>query len=247
MQADQGWGGLAIEKNFADEFIANDGDSYRRKATIISYEEFLTELEWPSDGGDINAMTKIQKLADPNRGIVNPDGLYGQCEYLQIKHIVTPEDRSTNWYRFNNFIITRYADVLLMYAEACAQTNDNDGLQYLQQVQNRAGAPVSTSLTIDAVKKERNYELWMEGSRWVDMKRWGEFDKVKTAGKNIPSLKDAFVNDGEPARRGYLTYSEPNAGKQVGFVTGKHEWFPYPYDVVSINPNLKQNPKWESE
>ena len=245
MQADQGWGGLAVEETFANEFAANDGDSYRRKSTIISYEEFLTELEWPSDGGDINGMTKAQKLADPNRGIVNLDGLYGQSNYLQRKHIVAKEDRSTNWYRFNNFIITRYADVLLMYAEACAHTNDNDGLQYLQMVQQRAGSDyVSSALTLADVKKERNYELWMEGSRWVDMKRWGEFEKVKNAGKHIPSLKDAFINNGEPAHRGYLTYSEPNAGKQVGFQQGKHEWFPYPNNVTSINPNLAQNPGW---
>ena len=102
-------------------FVANDGDSYRRKATIISYEEFLTELEWPSDGGDLNAKTKAEKLADPARGIANPDGLYGQCGYLQRKYTFAAEDRSANWYPFNNFIITRYADVLLMYAEACAQ------------------------------------------------------------------------------------------------------------------------------
>ena len=245
MQADQGWGGLAVEETFAKEFAANDGDSYRRKATMISYDEFITELQWPSDQGDINSMTRAQKLADPNRGIINPDGLYGQSEYLQRKHIVAAEDRSTNWYRFNNFIITRYADVLLMYAEACAQTNDNDGLQYLRMVQERAGSDyVSSTLTLQDVKKERNYELWMEASRWIDMKRWGEFEKAKKAGSRIPSLKDAFINDNEPAHRGYLTYSEPNAGLPVGFKEGKHEWFPYPYNVTSINPNIVQNPGW---
>lgn len=77
-----------------------------------------------------------------------------------------------------------------------------------------------------------------------DMKRWGEFEKAKTAGTKIPSLKDAFINNNEPEHRGYITYSEPNAGKNVGFQAGKHEWFPYPYNVISINPNLEQNPGW---
>lgn len=243
MQAEQGWGGLAIERNFAREFAANDGDSYRRKATMVSYDEFITELEWT---GEPEGMTEAEKLADPKRGITDPDGLYGQCEYLQRKHIVTAEDRSINSYRFNNFIITRYADVLLMYAEACAQAGDDgSGLAALREVQDRAGVPLSSTLSLEAVKKERNYELWMEGARWIDMKRWNEFDKVKTAGKNIPSLKDAFHVDGEATHRGYLTFSEPNAKLDVGFKVGKHEWFPYPYDVISINPNLKQNPGWE--
>jgi starch-binding outer membrane protein, SusD/RagB family len=245
--ADQGWGGLAIEEKFANEFAANDGDSYRRKATMLSYEEFLAEIEWPSDKGDINSMTKEQKFADKGRGVKNPDGLYGQCGYLEKKQIARPNDviKSTLTYRQNNFIVARYADVLLLYAEACAQTSDPDGLQYLQKVQQRAGSNhVSSTLTLDEVKKERNYELWCEGARWIDMKRWGELDKVKNAGKHIPSLKDAYFTLGEPTHRGYIEYKEPNADKQVGFQAGKHEWFPYPFSVTSINPSLKQNPGW---
>ncbi|MRR22011.1 RagB/SusD family nutrient uptake outer membrane protein [bacterium] len=244
--AAQGWGGLAIEDSFADEFFANDGNSFRRKATMINYKEFITELEWPSDNGNINSLTEAQKLADPLRGVNNVAGLYGQCSYLQKKHIATPADVLTTFgYRYNNFIVARYADVLLLYAEACAQTSDADGLQYLKAVQQRAGsAHVSTSLTLDEVKKERNYELWCEGSRWIDMKRWGELDKAKNAGKHIPSLKDAFFTLGEAAHRGYVTYSEPNEGKQCGFVENKHEWFPYPYSVTSINPALQQNTGW---
>lgn len=245
VQADQGWGGLAIEETFANEFAANDGDSYRRKGTMVSYNEFITDpsVGWASD---TEATTLEQKLADPARGIKNIDGLYGQSGYLQKKHIAIQSDRTTNAFRFNNFIIARYADVLLLYAEACAQTNDADGLQYLKAVQQRAGSKyVSTALTLADVKKERNYELWCEGARWIDMKRWNEFEKVKNAGKHIPSLKDAFFTLNEPAHRGYITYSEPNASKQVGFKAGKHEWFPYPFSVTSINPNIDQNPGWE--
>src|SRR5690606_18763353 len=92
MQRHGGWGGLAIERDFAHEFAAHDGDSHRRKATMLSYHEFITEIEWPSDGGDINNLTEAQKLADPNRGIRSGDGLYGQSEYLQRKFIVSNAD-----------------------------------------------------------------------------------------------------------------------------------------------------------
>lgn len=245
-QAIAGWGGIAVEENFAKEFYANDGNSYRRKATIITFEEFITEVKWPTD----NTMTTNEmKLTDPKRGIKNDQGLYGQCEFLQIKHIASKEDiMQDQSHRFNNFIVSRYADILLMYAEACAQTNDPDGLQYLQAVQTRAGAPVSSALTLDNVKKERNYELWMECSRWIDMKRWGELDKAKNAGTRIPSLKDAYTSnengEKEPQHRGYVTYSTPNEGIPTGFKAGKHEWFPYPAQVLRTNPNLKQNPGW---
>jgi len=247
-QADGGWGGLAIEQTFANEFAANDGASYRRKGTIVSYDEFLydSSIGWSTDA---TLTTLAQKQTDDKRGVKNVEGLYGQGNYLQKKFIVAAEDRSTNWYRFNNFIIARYADVLLLYAEVCAQTNDADGLQYLKAVQQRAGsAKVSTALTLADVKKERNYELWNEGARWIDMKRWNEFDKAKTAGTHIPSLKDHFFDAAESTKTathvGYVTYSEPNAGKIIGFKAQKNEWFPYPFSETSINPNIVQNPGW---
>jgi hypothetical protein len=243
MQAVQGWGGLAIQEDFANQFAANDGDSYRRKGTMMTYNEFITGIAYPNDA---SVPTTAQKLADPGRGISYATGNYGQSAYLQRKFIASKTDvMQTKTISYANYIVERYADVLLMYAEACAQTTDPDGLQYLQKVQQRAGsAYISSSLTLADVKKERNYELWCEGSRWIDMNRWGELDKAKTAGKNIPSLVDAFFSLHEAAHRGYVTHSEPNASKTVGFVAGKHEWFPYPYSETSINPNIVQNPGW---
>jgi starch-binding outer membrane protein, SusD/RagB family len=244
IQALQGWGGLGIEENFANEFAANDGDSYRRKSTMLTYNEFITGIAYPNDA---SVPTTALKLADPKRGISYITGNYGQGAYLQRKFMASLTDiMQTKTVSYRNYIIERYADVLLMYAEACAQTADADGLQYLQKVQQRAGsAHVSSALTLADVKKERNYELWCEGSRWIDMNRWGELDKAKTAGKNIPSLVDAFFSLGEAAHRGYVTHSEPNASKTVGFVAGKHEYFPYPYSETSINPNIVQNPGWK--
>ena len=261
-QADGGWGGLAIEESFANEFYANDGDSYRRKATMLSFYEFLTELDYPSDYNSETQeplnLTVAQKLDDPNRGIKHEGGLYGQCGFLQIKHIVRDEDRTTNSIRFNNFIISRYADVLLMYAEACANTTDEGGLglKCLKDIQNRAGSDyVSSELTLPDVKKERNYELWCEGARWIDMIRWGELDKVATAGRKIPSLKDKFKaeydeNTGKYIRtlvphEAEVTYSYPNGADYAAFDAAKHKLFPFPYAITSINPDLEQHGEWK--
>ena len=51
------------------------------------------------------------------------------------------------------------------------------GLQCLQDVQNRAGSDyVSTQLTLEDVKKEKSFEMWLEGVRFPDMVRWGDTD-----------------------------------------------------------------------
>ena len=175
-------------------------------------------------------------------GIKDPTGLYGFGGYFAHKIVPWPEDNEKGWYGFKNLTIFRYAEVLLMYAEACAMTSDNDGLQYLNAIQNRAGsAHVSSALTLDEVKNEKAFEMWIEGVRFPDMVRWGDTDGIVNNGKNIPTTYDAFFKLGEPKHRLYVEYSNPNKG-QTGFVKGKHEYFAYPKVAIDRNPNLQQNP-----
>lgn len=242
-----GWGGLGVNRDFALAMLANDGqDSYRRKATFLTPDELLYGLTYASDTkADGSTMSLDEKKVDPKRGLSNTTGLYGNCEYLAYKRIPTKTDMNGRSYSESNFLIMRYAEVLLMYAEACAQTGDSDGLQYLQKVQQRAGsAHVSSSLTLSEVKNEKRYEMWLEGCRFADQVRWGDTASLTNAGKHIPSVYDAYFTKKESTHRLYVEYSEPNADKTVGFVAGKHEHFPFPYSVTSINPNIVQNPEW---
>ena len=164
---------------------------------------------------------------------------------MLFRSIARPEDNEKGWYGFKNLTIFRYAEVLLMYAEACAQTNDADGLQYLVEIQKRAGSDhVSTQLTLNEVKNEKSYEMWLEAVRFPDMVRWGDTDGVVNNGRDIPSTYDAFFSKNESKHRIYVEYANPNKGR-VGFVKGKHEYFPFPFAAISINPNLKQNPSGE--
>ena len=238
-----GWGGHAIRADFAERMLANDGDSPRRKATFLTGDEFLYEMEWNGTKGQ--NLTREELETSDQIGIKDPTGLYGFAGYFANKFVAWPEDNEKGWYGFKNLTIFRYAEVLLMYAEACAQTNDLDGLQYLQEIQKRAGsAHISTELTLQEVKNEKSYEMWLEAVRFPDMVRWGDTDGIVNNGKDIPSTMDAFFSKGEPKHRLYVEYANPNKGK-TGFVKGKHEYFAYPYAATSINPNLKQNPSGE--
>lgn len=246
--ATQGWGGCGIEETFAKELYANEPNSYRRKATMLTFEEALTKLPYTSDK---EGMTDEEKLADPNRGVNNTLGLYGQPEFLHFKGLATMDDFCGSWYSYKNYTIFRYAEVLLMYAECCARTGDNDGAQYLHDIQNRAGAP-TTPFTLENVIREKNFELWCEGVRWTDMVRLGDFTsyRMKDPGNNIPSLVDDFFKEGSPYYNkkhvAEVTHSNPNkdAGKNTTFDKTKHIYFPYPYTVLQRNPNIKQNPGW---
>ncbi len=84
-----------------------------------------------------------------------------------------------------NFPVIRYADVLLMLAEALNQNNKPaEALEYLNQIRERAGVSGYSGLgkteIQDAIELERRLELNMEGHRWFDLIRWGKALEVLT-------------------------------------------------------------------
>lgn len=220
-----GWGICAPTQSFTKAMVENDGvDSWRLKSTIINVEDVMDKYE----GGGIKDVT----------------GLYAAHEWMSFKIIASPEDVYKKGTQ-KNFVFMRYAEVLLMYAECCAMTNDSaNGLKYLNMIQERAGSKhISSTLTLDEVKKEKMFELWAESCRWADMVRWGDFDGVLNAGKNIPSLYDSKWTKESSETRFYVKYSNPNT-QETGFKKGKHELFPYPDYEIMTNPNISQNPGW---
>lgn len=73
--------------------------------------------------------------------------------------------------------ILRYADVLLIYAEAtmngAGSTSDASALEAFNAVHTRAGLPAVTSLTMDQLLHERKVEFAFEGDYWFDIQRQG--------------------------------------------------------------------------
>jgi hypothetical protein len=162
----------------------------------------------------------------------------------------------------------RYAEVLLMYAEACAQTNDADGLQYLQLIQDRAGVKAENRsvapLKLADVQKEKRLELWLEGGYSADLIRWGKDDAtilapLKNQGKYVAHLRDGFRatydDEGELIEvtvphttvidESEKTYYYDNYGEaNIGFKPNKHELLPFPLEVINLNTALEQNPGW---
>ena len=266
-----GWGGLGVPQWFGDEFFANDGHSYRFDATFIHVDDAVYGMEYgdavvdEATGKKVNDLTLEQKKASKAIGIADPkDGLYGQSFWLPFKQLVRATDAGAygNNVRLNNNVVMRYAEVLLLYAEACLQTGDNAGaLNVINQIQRRAGSKtISSSVDMNVLKKEKSYELWLEGSRWLDLLRWGDTDRVKKAGQDVPKLFDKlhrapqgtdqgikWENGTEANSRFYTvsTHEAIDAKWTVGFVQGKHDFFPYPTTVMSKNPNIVQNPGWE--
>jgi hypothetical protein len=98
-----------------------------------------------------------------------------------LKYIVGPNSASepvnTNAHSSMNTYILRYADVLLIYAEAkmngSGATSDASALAAFNKVHNRAGLQSVTSLNLDMLLHERKVEFAFEGDYWFDISRHG--------------------------------------------------------------------------
>jgi tetratricopeptide (TPR) repeat protein len=120
-----------------------------------------------------------------------------------------------------NFISLRYADVLLMYAEALNETgNTHEALTYLNMVRTRAGLQPRSGLSKAemtlALEEEKRVEFFLEGHRWFDLVRTGRLQTV---------MNKYFQDNG------------------LKFTVADHEvLMPIPLREIDINPNLGQNP-----
>ena len=250
-----GWGGINASEKFVAALLENDGlDSQRRKAWVLNYDEVLYEMPYATDGANPVMGKTEAKAKDKERGVYHADGVYGHCGWFMMKVNINDEDIKAGSSNDRNTRIFRYPEVLLMFAECAAQTGqDKDlALQVVQSIQKRAGSKTvwssTADVTLENVKKEKMIEMWLEGCRYQDLIRWGDIDELKANGLSYPSFKDKIM-EGNATHEGYVDYSDADWCKKLypnlGFQTGKHELFPFPYSETSINENIKQNPGWE--
>lgn len=142
-----------------------------------------------------------------------------------------------------NFPILRYADVLLMYAEAIneyAGAPDDQAKEAIREIRKRAGVKTNESLLgdyrsfRDLVRNERGRELAFEGLRKWDLIRWGTFvEKMHNAGTNQPT-ENKYRNVS------YTNYASANYAN----VTARHIYLPIPTKELAVNHALRQNPLW---
>ncbi|WP_111708802.1 RagB/SusD family nutrient uptake outer membrane protein [Lutibacter citreus] len=121
----------------------------------------------------------------------------------------------------NNLRILRYADVLLMYAEAEFMTNGSTtaALNAINQVRARVDMPPFTSITMQDIEDERVKELSLERTRYFDILRWG---KVVEYIVNKPELKS-------------------ESGGTSSYKAGR-EYIAIPQNELDTNPNFVPNP-----
>lgn len=143
-----------------------------------------------------------------------------------------------------NFILIRYADVLLMYAEAKIEAGqvDDSVFEAVNQVRERVGMPsivsgsVNDAQLLEAVRHERLVELALEGLRFFDLRRWRTAEDIM----NGPIEGMYYIPIGEQTESANiktLRYS----GTIRSFNPDRDYLFPIPQQEILLLPNIEQN------
>lgn len=228
-----GWGIFWPTKDLYEAYVAEEGvNGYRLNSNIKTFDQVVAMniyFDWDQD-------------------------LFAQEGYFRMKWLPTLSDepKLNNYYGvMSNTPVFRYADVVLLMAEACL--NDGDAGQaetLLNQVRTRAHLAPKSGITMDDIKLERRLELAMEGMRFQDLKRWGDLPTAyANKGKKLCKLhiKPDETNDYTTAEGIYNAHYDvsveyyDNKLKNCGW-QDTDIVLPFPETEIVTNRKIKQNP-----
>lgn len=194
--------------------------------------------------GDPRIIVTIGRTGDPifvNNEWVTMDCMQSPTNMIGRKFEASPEQywssRSHDSNGPNNFPYIRYADIILMAAEAALKTGDaGKALEYVNMIRKRARNGASTgvpedlaSVTFDDIMNERLFELALEGHRFFDLVRWARTE---------------FIID-QPLQNWLGGVPQPSPVMN-SFTVGVNEFFPIPQvEIINSNGNLVQYPGYE--
>lgn len=268
-EAGTGW-----SKDFINSFLCTDG-------LPISFSH-LYKGDDSLDEEVINRDPRLKQMVATRGSVVLSIG--GSPDTLALPRIGTnitttgyeiiknkssdPEQWNANQSTLGLFIF-RYAETLLIYAEAKAELGECDQQvldMTINKLRDRVGMPhmiianlvkdpdsdfPDLPVLIDEIRRERRIELAGEGSRFDDILRWAAGKVIENpmtilGMKLVPAVKAQYpadqVRDIPLDANGYIrVYPSVSARKW----DDKMYLYPIPIQEMTLNPSIKQNPGWD--
>lgn len=216
----------------------------RRDLSVANYQYTDTKKTlWAASASDTEE-SAAAKDADPIKAQKNKQNYtpakWDIEKYVEKGSFINNDKSNVNWY------FLRYADVLLLYAEALNEWKHgptSEAYNAINTVRRRGyGNPSNASVYNlpegldeggfrEAVQKERAYELSFEGHRRQDLIRWGVY--YKTVQATAKELGYWWEGTGSP-----------NYTVAQYTVQGKNELFPIPQRDMDLCTLFDQNPNW---
>jgi starch-binding outer membrane protein, SusD/RagB family len=163
------WNGFTTIAEVYDGF--EDGDTRRN---VMWVGQQFSDLGWPAKattGKPLNDRTGKPLSFTKNCGITGADESNGIRVPKYQPDVAAPGGQGEN-----DFIILRYADIMLVKAEALVRSGKAaDALPIVNKLRARAGLKDATKMDLDGIYAERGHEMFWEGVRRQDQIRFGKF------------------------------------------------------------------------
>ena len=261
-------------KELADSYLCTDGDPITVSSLFKGYTTLENEMQnrdpryfqtlstpdaiwrYYEDG----TTEYFKKLYDAlNTGVQ----YNSPCGYLLRKGYNARVIYHVPQYEETPAIIYRYAEVLLNYAEAKAESGtitQADIDKSIKKLRDRVGMPnliladITTdpkwafpglSPMINEIRRERRVELATEGLRAADIKRWAAADELIVGKRPKGFLASQLkVNVYPVDENGFLDPNKNKTPNGYGFKIGRDYLDAIPKSELALNPKLTQNPGW---
>jgi hypothetical protein len=245
--------GLAPTQELVDSYLMTNGkrineagSGYNENNPYVNRDPRLTSTvvyngyQWKKPDNTIQVIYTKPGEAGPD--VYSPGSVASPTGYYLRKYY--DPTSLTNFQSGLNLMLIRYADILLMYAEAKNELGQLDAGTWdrtIKALRTRAGFTDAAALNFPAtsqaalreiVRNERRTELAMEGQRIFDIRRWKTAEVVLNGWAHgaryvLPSVDNGYIR-----------------ANLRSFDANKAYLWPIPRDERSINPNLTQNPGW---
>lgn len=263
-----GWGGLNPTQSLVDAFEDINGAPITSEASVydptnpFANRDPRLEVNVLHDGETMYGVTiKVAPLSSSGNTGIGQHGDATATGYYQQKWLDPSIDpQSTGWDMGKDWVVIRYAEVLLTYAEAKNELSplDPSAFDAVNQVRRRVGMPDlqntdPTKPTYCGTQDDLRKRIWNEwrvefalegGKRQWDIRRWGIAKDVLNApfeGLRYTLVDDPNAPKGDNGKKCILYVGEPL--KLAGSLYEDHNYLlPIPQTEIDLNPKLEQNP-----
>jgi hypothetical protein len=242
--------------HFASKTAALPYNNLRERTIFNIYTNVRRKFNWNTGAWD-NVTGNNDWIGAQAAGIqwqVSATGNIGGVGYVWNKY------NDSTQYTFESkvgYILLRYADILLMYAESKIELNEIDATvtTAINAVRARGGQP-ATALASQSdlrtlVRRERAVEFASEGLRLFDLRRWDIYAKANSVpivgislDPAIPAARPVFDANNIPDYSTSINQRIRFRAQTRTNTNAKYKLWPIPQSEIDNNPGLTQNPGW---
>lgn len=240
-------------QNHVDEYGIRDGKvfdpqhpyknrDYRFYANILydgcTYRDHVMEIHYKLVGGEEQPGADLTPYGSSKNAGVTRTGYY-LGKFVNPKQTI---DTDATYGSSQNYIIWRYAEALLDYAEVMFRLGQPDvALDKVNEVRRRVHMDEWSDLTWEKLVNERRVELAFEESTYWDLLRWGEAEERMNGTTN--PLKAMKIVKEEGKGEVYTISNMNEHPESVRVFKAMQYYWPIPWDEIRYQ-GVEQNPEW---